>query len=270
MVSPTAARQLGIAPVAEFPRIELHQYSKEDEIQAVITAAYRQVFGNAHLMDGERLASAESQLRHREISVQDFIRALALSELYREKFFYSTSQVRFIELNYKHLLGRAPVDQSEIAEHVALLHQQGYEAEINSYIYSEEYQDNFGVSIVPSYRGFDSQNNQKNVGFTRMFQLYRGHPSSDRAVGNRSRLSSELAWNAATPIRTETNSKIVAGTTAGSQRQLYRLQVAQAVTGGRPQIRRTKSEYFVPFEQLSSTLQQLGKQGDRVTSITPA
>lgn len=272
MVSSIAARQLGIASVAELPRIELYNNSTEDDgVAAVIAAAYRQIFGNAHLMDGERLAIAESQLRHGEITVREFIRALAQSELYRERFFYSTSQLRFIELNYKHLLGRAPVDESEISEHVILFHQQGYEAEINSYIDSDEYQDNFGDSIVPSYRGFDSQNNQNNVGFNRMFQVYRGHASSDRAQGNRSRLTYELACNTSTPIRNETNGKVIAGTgDGGSQRQLYRVQVAQAVAGGRPQIRRAKSEYVVPFEQLSDTLKRLGKQGDRVTNITPA
>ncbi|NEO10458.1 MAG: photosystem I reaction center subunit XII, partial [Moorea sp. SIO3I8] len=30
------------------------------------------------------------------------------------------------------------------------------------------------------------------------------------------------------------------------------------------------SEYLVPYDQLSYTLRQLGKQGDRITSITPA
>ncbi|NES85712.1 MAG: hypothetical protein F6K10_32335 [Moorea sp. SIO2B7] len=46
--------------------------------------------------------------------------------------------------------------------------------------------------------------------------------------------------------------------------------MSQAITAGRPQIRRTKSEYLVLYDQLSCTLQRLGKQGDQVTSITPA
>ena len=186
------------------------------------------------------------------------------------EFFYSTSQVEFIKLNYKHLLGRLPSDESEIAEHVALFHQQGYEAEINSYLDSKEYQDNFGDNTVPSYRGFDSQHNAKNVGFPRMFQLYHGYANSDKAMGNRSRLTYELACNTATSIRTEMNSKIVTGTTGGSQGQLYRVRVSQVATAGGPQIRRATTEYLIPFEQLSSTLQQFGKRGDRVTGIIAA
>jgi len=84
-------------------------------------------------MSSERLISLESLLRNRSISVKDFVRAIAQSELYRKKFFHSNPQNRFIELNYKHLLGRAPYDQAEIAFHTDLYNQQGYEAEINSY-----------------------------------------------------------------------------------------------------------------------------------------
>ncbi|AOX00420.1 photosystem I reaction center subunit XII [Moorena producens PAL-8-15-08-1] len=272
MVSPTTASLLGIAPFGDSPRRSLRSNSTEDEVQAVITTAYRQVFGNAHVMDCERLTNAESLLRQGHITVRDFIRALALSELYQEKFLNSTPQVRFIELNYKHFLGRAPDDESEIAYHVDLFNQEGYEAEINSYIDSQEYQENFGNSIVPSYRGFESQQGQKVVGFSRMFQLYRGYANSDHAQGNGnpSHLTYELARNTATPIRTQTKGQVVIGTNSGSQRQLYRLRVSQGVTRGGPQIRRTISEYLVPYDQLSYTLRQLGKQGDRITSITPA
>ncbi|NET49612.1 MAG: photosystem I reaction center subunit XII [Merismopedia sp. SIO2A8] len=262
-----------MAPFTESPRLELRSnLTEEDEVQIVITGAYRQVFGNAHLMDCERLTNAESLLRQGYITVRDFIRALALSELYQEKFLYSTPQVRFIELNYKHFLGRVPYDQSEIAYHVNLFNQQGYEAEINSYLDSQEYQENFGESIVPSYRGFESQQGQKVVGFSRLFQLYRGYANSDRAQGkgNPSRLTYELARNAATPVRTQTKGRVVIGTNAVSQRQLYRLRYPQAVTRSGPQVRRTINEYLVPCEQLSYTLQQLGKRGDRVTSITSA
>jgi hypothetical protein len=58
-------------------------------------------------------------------------------------------------------LGRAPYDESEIAFHVDLYNAEGYEAEINSYIDSVEYQENFGESIVPYYRGFATQKVKK-------------------------------------------------------------------------------------------------------------
>ncbi|MBD2464921.1 phycobilisome linker polypeptide [Oscillatoria sp. FACHB-1407] len=267
-----AARQLGIEPFVGTAPVELRTNWTEGDVQAAIRAAYRQVFGNDHLMQSERLTSAESLLRRGDITIREFVRTLAQSELYRQKFFYSTPQVRFIELNYKHLLGRAPYDESEIAFHVDLYTQQGYEAEINSYIDSLEYETNFGEAIVPYYRGFATQRGQKTVGFSRMFQIYRGYANSDRAQGkNKSAwLTQELARNAASPIQTPSNGRGLVGTVGGDRGQLYRVRVTQANQGNSPQIRRSVREYLVAYDQLTPTLQRLNQRGSRVVNVSPA
>ncbi|OLP19331.1 photosystem I reaction center subunit XII [Leptolyngbya sp. 'hensonii'] len=272
MTSSTAARQLGFEPFAGASPIELRPNWMEEDIQAVIYTAYRQVFGNEHLMQNERLTNAESLLRQGNISVQDFVRALAQSELYRCKFFYSTPQVRFIELNFKHLLGRAPYDESEISYHVDLYTQAGYEAEINSYIDSFEYQENFGDAIVPYYRGFETQRGQKTVGFNRMFQLYRGYANSDRSQGKNKTawLTQDLARNLANPVQTPHFGRGLAGTAGGDRGQLYRVRVQQVGSNRTPQIRRSPGEYLVTYEQLTPTLQRLNQRGSRVISISPA
>ncbi len=105
MTSLVSAQRLGITALDGLTPVELRPHATEEDVNAVIFAVYRQVLGNDHLMLRERLVSAESLLRGREISVRDFVRAVALSEIYREKFFHSNPQNRFIELNYKHLLG---------------------------------------------------------------------------------------------------------------------------------------------------------------------
>ena len=53
---------------------------------------------------------------------------------------------------------------------------------------------NFGDNVVPYYRSFVYQAGQRSVGFTRIFQLYRGYATSDRAQsgGKQSRLAGEL------------------------------------------------------------------------------
>ncbi|MCU0527629.1 MAG: phycobilisome linker polypeptide [Elainella sp. Prado103] len=272
MTSSTVARQLGVEPFVGASPVELRANWTEGDVQVAINAAYRQVFGNDHVMQSERLTSAESLLRRGNISVRDFIRTLAQSELYRQKFFYSTPQVRFIELNYKHLLGRAPYDEAEIARHVDLYQQHGYEVEIDSYLDSDEYQEHFGEAIVPYYRGFETQFGQKTVGFNRMFQLYRGYANSDRSQGQNksSCLTRELATNSATPVRTPHFGRGLAGTNRGERGQLYRVRVMQADRGQTPQIRRSMSEYLVSYEQLSPTLQRLNQRGSKVISITLA
>lgn len=270
MTSSMAATQLGFEPFVETSPIELRANWTEGDVQAVIHAAYRQVFGNDHLMQSERLTSAESLLRQGSITVRDFVRSLAQSELYRTKFFHSTPQVRFIELTSKHLLGRAPYDESEIAYHVDLYTREGYEAEIDSYINSLEYQENFGEAIVPYYRGFETQRGQKTVGFSRMFQLYRGYANSDRAQGkNKSAwLIADLARNLATPVQTPTFGQALTGVVAGDRGQLYRVRVMQTNSGRTPQIRQSMRDYLVTYDQLTPTLQRLNQRGSRVTSIT--
>lgn len=272
MTSSMTATQLGFEPFASISPVELRANWSEADAQGVITAAYRQVFGNEHLMRSERLLSAESLLIQGSLSVREFVRTLAQSELYRQKFFYSTPQVRCIELNYKHLLGRAPLDEAEIRYHVDLYIAEGYEAEINSYLDSSEYQDNFGESIVPYYRGFETQQGHKTVGFNRMFQLYQGYANSDRAQGrNKSAwLTEDLARNLANPVRTATFGRSLAGTTRGDRGKIYRLQVVQASSNRTTQIRQSMKEYYVPYDQLSSTLQRLNQRGSRVVSLSPA
>jgi phycocyanin-associated rod linker protein len=241
----------------------------EDTITVVIRTAYRQVLGNEYLMEAERLVSAESLLRQGNITVRGFVRAIAQSELYRTKFFNSNSQNRFIELNYKHLLGRAPEDELEIAYHVDLYNSKGYEAEIDSYIDSSEYIENFGENIVPYHRGFQSQRGRKNVGFNRLFQLYRGYASSDRAQGQKQgRLTWELAKNIASPIY-PASSKALVGQSSGSRGAAYRIRLVQAASPNSSVVRRSTTEVIVPYEQLSTKLQQLNRKGNKVISITP-
>ena len=182
----------------EAESVELRPNATEEDLQGVIRAVYRQVLGNAHVLEEQRLASAESQLRNSELTVRDFVRTVALSDLYRSRFFDASSAYQFIELNFKHLLGRAPQDQAEISEHVQLYNDQGYEAEINSYLSSDEYLSSFGENIVPAPRGNRSQLGIKNVAFNRTFTLMRGYAAND--VGKTAKLIGDIAGNLATKI----------------------------------------------------------------------
>ncbi|NEP53908.1 MAG: photosystem I reaction center subunit XII, partial [Moorea sp. SIO3C2] len=178
--------------------IELRPGATEDDLQTVIRAVYKQVLGNQHLLESDRLTSAEAMLRNGDISVRGFVRMVAKSDLYKSLFFDSASQYRFIELNYKHFLGRAPQEQAEIAEHVLIYNTAGYDAEIDSYIDSAEYQLSFGEFIVPYPRSNNTEVGIKNVGFNRTFCLMRGDATSDSS--NQAKLISDLGANLSTKI----------------------------------------------------------------------
>ncbi len=263
------AGRLGIKPFEEAKPVELRPNWTEDDAQVVIAAAYRQVLGNEHLMASERLVGPESLLKRGAISVREFVRAIALSDLYRNKFLYPNFHVRFIELNYKHLLGRAPYDQSEISYHLDLFISQGYEAEINSYLSSVEYENSFGDNIGPYHRDFQVDHpGQRAIGFSRLLHLYRGYANSDRAQGQKQpRLTWEVARNLATPIEAPATN-VLAGATGGARGDVYRLRVVRSASPNSTVIRQSTTELLVPYDQLTTKLQQLNRSGSKVVSVT--
>jgi phycoerythrin-associated linker protein len=241
-------------------RVELRANASEDDLQVVIRSVYRQVLGNAHLLESDRLISAESFLRNGDITVRQFIAAVGQSELYQRKFFESSSQYRFIELNFKHFLGRAPQSQAEIADHVRIYNEQGYSAEIDSYLDSDEYASSFGDSTVPYARGTQSQVGQKNVTFNRSFALMRGTATSD--ASNKARLISALAGNSATKISGPRSG-------SGSPSSLgkrFRIQVATPGSGSR--YRQANVTYDVNYSQLTNQVQSIQRRGGRILSVT--
>ncbi|MEL6440326.1 MAG: phycobilisome rod-core linker polypeptide [Cyanobacteria bacterium J06621_8] len=242
------------------PSVELRPNFTESDLQVVIRAVYQQVFGNAHLLECDRLTSAESFLRDGDITVRGFVRMAAQSELYRSLFFDSSSQYRFIELNCKHFLGRAPLNQAEISTHVQIYNNSGYEAEIDSYIDSDEYLMAFGENIVPNPRGSSDPAIVSNVGFNRVYSLYRGYATSDS--GKSAQLITDLAANLPTAITAPTQG----GGTPGSNKKRFRVQATKASIGSLNRL--SNLSYEVSYEQLNAKIKSLHRTGAKILSIT--
>jgi phycocyanin-associated rod linker protein len=288
MAITTAAARLGTSAFGDAAPIELRPNATSGEVEAVIQAVYQQVLGNPHLLNSERLVIPESLLRDRKITVQEFVRQVAKSELYKQKFFYNNFHSRTIELNYKHLLGRAPYDQSEITEHMNLYQSQGFDAEIDSYIDSPEYQSYFGDNIVPYYRDLVTTGmGQRSVGFTRILQLYRGYANSDRAqlIGSTPRLVKDLARNTASGVvppsgaaggfaflpaqKGDASYSAFGGSKAFGSGRLFRVEVAAISGPGYPKVRRVNKAVIIPYEELTPHMQRVQRQGGKIASITP-
>jgi phycocyanin-associated rod linker protein len=217
---------------------------------------------------------------------RDFVRAVAKSELYKTKFLYDNFQTRVIELNLKHLLGRAAYDESEVIYHLDLYQNQGFAADIDNYIDSEEYEANFGDYIVPYYRGFATQTQQKTVGFTRMFQMYRGYANSDRSqiAGKTSRLAKDLAQNGASAVvapsggcegwayqaSSKGNAPDRAFRSANQDQRIYRIEISGMNLPRYPKVRRVSRAILVPYDKLTPTLKKINKMGGKVASVTLA
>jgi len=245
----------------EVPALELRSGWTEDDLQTVIRAVYRQVLGNEHLMDSQRLESAEALLRNGSVTVRGFVRIVAQSHLYQSLFFNSSSQYRFIELNFKHLLGRPPNDQAEIDEHVRLYYEQGYGAEINSYLDSDEYVLSFGEDVVPYPRSIVTRRGNKTESFNRMFALFRGPATSDR--GSRASLITSLAANIATPIKKPAVGK---GAAYGNTAKRFRIKFSSGGVAARTN-RLSHQEWVVNYSQMSQTVKNIHQLGGKILNI---
>ena len=240
--------------------VELRPNFTEDDLQTVIRAVYKQVLGNANVLESDRLISAESLLRNRDITVRGFVRLVGQSELYRVRFFENSSQYRFIELNCKHFLGRAPKDQVEISRHVLIYNERGYEADIDSYIDSDEYTEAFGENIVPYPRNTNTQVGSKNVDFNRAFSLFRGDASSDS--GKPARLIGDLAKNSASKITTPAKGSGNVSSTG------KRFRIKTSNVGSGSNYRRSNITYEVGYAQLNKKIQNIHRLGGKISSIT--
>lgn len=180
------------------------------DVETLINTIYRQILGNAYVMESERLVVPESRLKAKEISVREFVRQVAKSELYRSRFFDNCYRYRAIELNFKHLLGRAPADLEEMRAHSAILDQGGHDAEIDSYLDGNEYQDIFGENLVPFDRGSSTQSGLSMQSITNMRYLRRGAAGSDKEVvtNNQPKLQKVLIGNYVKPVYTDINAML--------------------------------------------------------------
>jgi phycoerythrin-associated linker protein len=239
--------------------VELRPNATEEDLQSVIRSVYRQVLGNAHVMESQRLTSAESLLRNRDITVREFVRAVAQSDLYRSLCFESSSSYRFVELNFKHLLGRAPQDQAELSDHVQRYNNEGYETEINSYIDSDEYILNFGENVVPFTRGNQTQVGSKNVNFNRTFALNRGFAAND--VGKSARLIADLGGNLATKI---VSPSVGSGAYSNTGKR-FRIVVSKS---SGVSMKQGTTTLEVGYNQLSKNIQNIHRMGGKILSMT--
>ena len=274
------AAYLGIERFANQRTTENWLNATENDKQALIRAVYKQVLGNQYVMASERLEGPESLLKRGYLSVREFVRQVAKSGLYRSKFFESTNPYRFIELNFKHLLGRAPQNKAEMLHHFTILQEQGFDAEIDSYLDSAEYQNRFGEEVVPFLHGFNYSTAQQGLQFSYMLQLTRGVGASVRGdlLRNQSRLNPAVHAEAPMPV-VSPNAKGAAfrkvpvdgvtrqGVGAGEEGRTFRVEIT-GFNNYRLH-KRSKRVRFIPFSKLLEYQQQIHREGGRIASITP-
>ena len=287
------ASLLGVERFAQESEAPLELIPGDDDAkkEQIITAVYKQVLGNAYVMESERQLVAESQFKLGEISVREFVRSIAKSELYKARFFDACPRYRYIELAFRHLLGRAPVDFHEMRNHAERLDAKGYDADIDSFLDSDDYQNTFGEWTVPYQRGWKTESCGTMQEFTWSFQLLRGNSSSS-LKGDLAGISSKLGGAAYQnrpmavvppssvdsqgfsfrPSRNLADAATRLGVGASDQGKTFRVEVtAYSANNVRRVSRYTRSNrvYYVPFEKLSEQFKRIHREGGKIASITP-
>jgi phycoerythrin-associated linker protein len=276
------APYLGIERFANDRNKENWSNASGQDKSVIVRAVYRQVLGHQYVMNSERLDGAESLFRNGYLSVRELVRMVAKSGLYRERFFENCNPYHFIELNFKHLLGRAPQNKAEMLHHFTILQEQGYDAEIDSYIDSAEYQHRFGEEVVPYLHGWDYSTGQQGRQFSWLMQLARGAAASVKgdSAGTNFRLGPALHQNRAVPVvspAARASSVQPANIAASSITQMakgigQKARVYRVEVSGLNNYRlhkRSNTVRFVPFDKLLEAQQSIHRQGGRVASVTP-
>ncbi|TVQ61065.1 MAG: photosystem I reaction center subunit X [Spirulina sp. DLM2.Bin59] len=123
----------------------------ESSTQKLITAAYRQVFGR-ELYAGQRLTVAEIQLENGDITVREFIKILAKSDVFRNLYWSSMYVCKAIEYIHRRLLGRPTYGRKEINAYFDISAKKGFYALVDAILESDEYNEVFGEDTIPYER----------------------------------------------------------------------------------------------------------------------
>ncbi|HEY9827987.1 MAG TPA: phycobilisome rod-core linker polypeptide [Stenomitos sp.] len=140
-------------PGDEQPRIYSNQVVLSAiDLDALIQAAYRQIYNEQQMLASHRQLILESQLKSKQITVKEFIRGLATSDSFRRLNFESNNNYRFVQMCLQRILGRNAYSDREAMAWSIVLATKGLPAFIDALLNSDEYIDNFGDDTVPYQR----------------------------------------------------------------------------------------------------------------------
>jgi phycobilisome core-membrane linker protein len=123
----------------------------ETSTQAVIKAIYLQVMGR-DVYEGQRLKVEEIKLENGDISVREFVRAVAKSDTFRNTYWTKLYVVKAIEFMHRRLLGRPTYGRQEMNKYFDLAAKKGFYAIVDAMIDSAEYNESFNEDMVPYNR----------------------------------------------------------------------------------------------------------------------
>lgn len=130
----------------------LEDTNSNEEIEALIWAAYRQVFSEHETLRFNRQTTLESRLKNRSLTVRDFMRELAKSERFYRMVVEVNNNYRLVEIVLKRFLGRDSYNKDEEIAWSIVIATKGFNGFIDTLLDSEAYTEAFGDYILPYQR----------------------------------------------------------------------------------------------------------------------
>jgi phycoerythrin-associated linker protein len=168
--------------------ITVSRKSSREERQTALYQIYKQVL-ERQPYDYERklLAKQENDFLNDKIGVRRFLKELGHSDVYLDSFYNNSSNMKFLELCFKHFLGRAPLGQEEIKVYCDILMYKGVAQMITTLLDSEEYRKVFGCFTVPYPRKQELHESPK--------AYMESHLLNNELLGRRGRSIPTIYWH---------------------------------------------------------------------------
>ena len=152
--------------------IRLGRTASEQDVAAAMDAVYRQLL-NRPALAAERLRDSESQFRNGQLTVAEFVAAVASSDLFQQRL-NRLAPLRAASAAWLALLGRAAQPQ-ETSRFLALRTSRGLAVAIDDLLNTGEYAQAFGQDTVPYLRGMASNDGVPLSTVNRTASLYSGN-----------------------------------------------------------------------------------------------
>lgn len=145
------------------PEAISHSVHSATDRQKALAQIYAQVLERQpYEFERKEIAHLEKDFLAGKIDVRHFLGELVVSELYLDSFYRDSSNLKFMELSFKHLLGRTAHDKEEISGYTDVLTKHGVNAFFHKIFDSEEYRKAFGCHTIPYARDVKFHDSPRN------------------------------------------------------------------------------------------------------------
>ncbi|OLP19326.1 phycobilisome linker polypeptide [Leptolyngbya sp. 'hensonii'] len=130
--------------------VTVNRRSSQEERQFALTQIYRQVLERQpYESERQMMAQLEKDFLKDKIGVRRFLKEFGCSDIYLDAFYYPSSNVKFLDICFKHFMGRAVLNHEEMRFYSDVLAKKGVHSLITTILDSEEYRKAFGCFTVP-------------------------------------------------------------------------------------------------------------------------